>query len=93
MATRLLAIMAVAALIPLSACDVAQKPEMLTVRVGPAPVTLEPHRDFAAPREPPAGLPDAADTHGRAASGSVLSSDRSIRLYGPGVSRKRQTRI
>ena len=92
MATRLLVVTAVAALIPLTACDVSQKPETFTLRVGPASVMLEPYQNFAVPAEPGVKVPSPVDTQGGAAPG-VLSGDRSIRLYGPGVSRKRQTRV
>jgi hypothetical protein len=72
----------------LSGCDVSQKrPETAAVRAMSAPARLVPREPMLAPGGMPAGAADATGEHGTA------GAERSIRLYGPGVSRKRQTRV
>ena len=85
MACRSVAALAAAVLIPLTACDLTQKPQTFAAQ----PV--------AAQRIAPgvvAGAPAArVDMQDSSASESTGVSERSIRLYGPGVSRSKQTRI
>ena len=73
-----------AALALLNACDLSQKtPETIATTVATKRVSDSP--------APAAAEVDAQVPQGASADGS--GSERSIRLYGPGVSRDRQTRI
>ena len=76
--TRTIPVLAAVAL-GLTACDLSQKKPETTTAVRAAHVSATP----AAPAmQAPARSP-----------GDSAGSERSVRLYGPGVSRKRQTRI
>jgi hypothetical protein len=82
--TRPLSLIALAALLPLSACDWSQKkPETLSVRGASSNISagVHPHRpgQFG---ESEAGAP-----------GIVVGGERSLRLHGRGISRKHQTLI
>jgi hypothetical protein len=83
---------AFAVLVPLAACDLTQKPQTLTIRAG-VPVTLAPQQHFSAPAAPGVGVRAPGEPDGGASVGTDIGGDRSIRLYGPGVSRHRQTRV
>jgi len=77
MATSALPVIGIA-LLTLTACDLSQKkPETIKAALPPA------HANVRAP-----------DAPGGSATGVENgAAERSIRLYGPGVSRKRQTRV
>ena len=83
---------AFAVLVPLAACDLTQKPQTLTVRAG-LPVNLVPQQHFPAPTTPGVGVQAPGEPNGGASMATDIGSERSIRLYGPGVSRHRQTRV
>ena len=84
-----LSVSALAVLVPLTACDLSQKePETLTLRAGAAA-----HQQFAAPVAPRLGSQAPTEMQGGVLPETSAGGDRSIRLYGPGVSRKRQTRV
>jgi hypothetical protein len=90
MAATPLPALALAVLIPLAACDVTQTPRTTTVRTGSASVSAVP------PQGASAGSPGIspqipAEAYGN--GGPEAGGERSLRLYGPGVSRKRQTRV
>ena len=86
-----LPVIAVAVLVPLTACDLTQKPQTLALRAG-IPVEVVPQQDVSAPIVPET-LQAPGEPYGGAAVGTDVGSERSIRLQGPGVSRKRQTRV
>ena len=65
-------------------CDMSQKPRTIAVEVRPA---------VSAPAAPGDVLGAGSTPAANAAAGREASGERSIRLYGPGVSRKRQTRV
>jgi hypothetical protein len=72
---------AFAVLIPLAACDLTQKPQTLTVRA-----SVPRAQQHFSPTAPGVSVQAPAESNG-------VGSERSIRLYGPGVSRQRQTRV
>jgi hypothetical protein len=83
-----LPVLTVAVLVPLAACDLSQKtPETLTLRAGAA------QQQFAVPIAPSLGLQAPTETQSGVVPETSAGGERSIRLYGPGVSRKRQTRV
>ena len=90
MATSALPFVGIAAL-ALTACDLSQKkPETLKTSMQPEA------RAVAAPpvSSVPAGAADIQDPAAGAGAGAeTTAGERSIRLYGPGVSRKRQIRV
>ena len=92
MAAITLPVIAVAVLIPLGACDVSQRPHTQTVRTGSSSVSAMPQQG-SSPGVPGIGSPAPGEPHGAAATGTEVGGERSLRLYGPGVSRKRQTRV
>lgn len=74
--------LAAVATIALSACELSQsKPEMVR--------TVLPRVDVPDTR----GTPADEEREGGAPRLGITNTERSIRLYGPGVSRKRQTRV
>jgi hypothetical protein len=82
--TRPLSLFALAALVPLSACDWSQKkPETLGVRGGSSTVSAGGHQH----------LPGQLGQSETGATGVVVGGERSLRLHGRGISRKRQTLI
>lgn len=84
----------VAALLPLAACDWSQKkPETLTLRAGSAVMSAAPNAQRSSPVQPGIGVPMPGETQSGASRAIEGAGERSLRLYGPGVSRKRQTRI
>jgi hypothetical protein len=84
MASPFVAALAIGAAL-ITACDVSQK----TPQTGSAPSVTAPAVGIAGPVTVGRDLqvPGAAMTPG------ATVGERSIRLYGPGVSRKRQTRV
>jgi hypothetical protein len=92
MAALALPVIAIAVLIPLAACDVSQRPHTKTVRTGSTSVSAMPQQG-SSPGVPGIGSPAPAEPHGGAAMGTEVGGERSLRLYGPGVSRKKQTRV
>lgn len=90
MAAIALPVIALAVLIPLAACDVSQRPHTTTVRTGSAAVSAVPQHG-SSPGLPGIGPQAPAESNG--GSGAEVGGERSLRLYGPGVSRKRQTRV
>ena len=88
MAARAGVALVVAALLALG-CDISQnKPETSSERVSPAASAV--HQTPAAPVLPRSVVENPAEQRGNAV---VESGEKSIRLFGPGVSRKRQTRV
>lgn len=92
MAAITLPVIAVVVLVPLAACDVSQQPRTNTARTGSTSVSSTPQQG-SLPGLPDIGSPTPAQPHGGAATGTEVGGERSLRLYGPGVSRKRQTRV
>jgi hypothetical protein len=91
MAAVTLPVLALSVLIPLTACDVSQqRPHTTTVRTGSAAVSAVPQQG-SLPGLPGIGPQAPAESYGGA--GTEMGGERSLRLYGPGVSRKRQTRV
>jgi len=86
MATRFIAAVAfgVAAI---AACDVSQKTPQTALPAAAAVNSVGPAGTVTIGRDA-----QRADTPLRAAAGAT-TGERSIRLYGPGVNRKRQTRV
>jgi len=91
MALIALPVIAVAVLIPLAACDVSQRPHTTTVRTG-STVSAMPQQG-SLPGVPGIGSATEPEPHGGSATGTEVGGERSLRLYGPGVSRNRQTRV
>ena len=93
MPARALPVIAIAALVPLAACDLSQKkPETRAGDAGAAGTPTAVHEQ----RFPPAVDPELqapAEAYGAAPGGSEAKSERSIRLYGRGVSRRQQIRV
>ena len=89
-----LAFIAVAALLPFAGCDLTQKPQTGAVRVG-MPIVGTHGRALSPPSAPEAaaGTPAQAQDQEETTANAGARSDRSIRLYGRGVSRTRQTRV
>jgi hypothetical protein len=85
MAPHLIAALAIAVAL-VAACDVSQKTPQTGTRsavvIPPAPGALVVGREAQIPADTPFGSAIGA-----------TAEERSLRLYGPGVSRKRQTRI
>jgi hypothetical protein len=80
-------VFAVAAL-GLAACDVPQKKPETTALAARAAVRLEPIRELFGAR------PAEGDVQSDSAEAPVAAEgERSMRLYGPGVSRERQTGV
>ena len=88
MASRALFTVAVAAAL-ITACDLTQKPQ--TGSSSAAAIKAVPAVG-ASPQAPTRALPAPADTAGVLTDESA-TGQRSIRLFGPGISRKRQTRV
>lgn len=86
MATRFIAAVAFG-IAAIAACDVSQKTPQ-TGSPAPAFSAAGPAGTVAIGRE----AQSVADTPLHAGTGAAIG-ERSIRLYGPGVSRKRQTRV
>jgi hypothetical protein len=91
MAALALPVIAVAVLLPLAACDVSQRPHTSTLRTGSAPVPAIPQAGSLPGLS--LGSQTPPEPYGGAATGTEVGGERSMRLYGPGVSRKRQTRV
>jgi hypothetical protein len=86
MASPVIVALAVGAVL-ITACDVSQKtPQTSAVTV---PATMKSPLGAAAPVG--ADVQQRADMP--AGFGAIATGEKSIRLYGPGVSRKRQTRV
>jgi hypothetical protein len=92
MSSRVLAALAVSALVPLTGCDFTQKPQTVAVRAASSPVSNTPQVEVRAPGAPQVEM-QWADAHGHAQRESDRQTERSLRLQGPGVSRDKQTRI
>ena len=89
---RPLSLMVLAALVPLSACDWSQKkPETLSVGGASSNLSAGVHRQFHAPGDLEDGSRALEAESGT--GGIVVGGQRSLRLHGPGISRKRQTLI
>ena len=86
MSVPLLVVAAAAATVALAGCDIAQqRPETTAVRAGSAGAA-HPHEYVLVPGR---AQPDTGNT----ATENDAGGERSIRLYGPGVTRARQTRV
>jgi hypothetical protein len=82
--TRPLSLIALAALVPLSACDWSQKkPQTLNVGEGSSTISAGGHQH----------LPGQLGESEPGAAKVVVGGERSLRLHGRGISRKRQTLI
>ena len=93
MPAHVLPVIAIAALVPLAACDLSQKkPETHALDAGSAgsPTAVHEQR-FPSTADP--GLQTPAEAYGAAPAGNEAKGERSIRLYGRGVSRKQQIRV
>ena len=88
MAARVLPVLSLAVLIPLAACDVSQTPRTTTVRTGSAAGPVTPQQGSLS-----GSLGSSIQAPVEAYGGGATEGERSLRLYGPGVSRKAQTRI
>ena len=88
MAGRALAVLSLAVLIPLAACDVSQTPRTSTVRTGSGAGSVMPQQGSL-----PGSLGSSTQAPVESYGGGATEGERSLRLYGPGVSRKAQTRI
>ena len=81
---RPLSLITLAALVPLAACDWSQKkPETLGVRGASANISAGGHE------QAPGHLGESE----AGTAGVVVGAERSLRLHGRGISRKRQTLI
>lgn len=92
MAPSTLSFIGLAAL-TLTACDLSQqKPQTIRTTLPPGVGSAQ---AIPAPlaSEQPSRAAVQAPAHGPAAGGDNGAGERSIRLYGPGVSRKRQIRV
>lgn len=89
MAARKVMAVALLAGVLAGGCDISRKtPEVVTLRApvpmaSPSPVPASPGGALNAP-----GAPDDS-----VSAESAATSDKSIRLFGPGINRKRQTRV
>jgi hypothetical protein len=89
---RPLSLVVLAALVPLSACDWSQKkPETLGMRGTSSNISAGVHQQFHRPGD----IGDASKGVDAepGAGGIVVGGQRSLRLHGRGISRKRQTLI
>jgi hypothetical protein len=92
MAAPALAVIAVAVVVPLMACDVSQQPRPVRLTVGAVPAGA-PQSELSRDVTPRMDSRAPVDMFGRPTAGPEAGGERSIRLYGPGVSRSRQTRV
>ena len=92
MSARVLAVFAIAALVPLAGCDLSQKkPETHASGAGAAGSPMAVH-DQRVPTTAQPDLQAPGDVNG-APAGPEATGERSIRLYGRGVSREQQIRL
>ena len=91
MSARVSLALVIAVFVPLTGCDWSQKkPETRVVGAGSAmPAVRSPQ--LTVPVSPGFGL--QTERQGGVSIGTEVGGEKSIRLYGPGVSRKRQTRV
>ena len=92
MAATAIPLIAISALV-LAACDFSQtKPETTLMRQSSS-ISQDAQEHPLAMRVAPGGIQEPTDTQGGASGESRAEAERSIRLDGPGVSRKLQIRI
>jgi hypothetical protein len=79
-----------AVLMPIAACDLSQKPQTGSLRVGGAHTARQ---QTVVPPAPEFTGDSSSRRQEQAIESNEPRGDRSIRLYGPGVSRTKQTRV
>ena len=94
MPAHLIPLIAIAALVPLAACDLSQKkPETHAVDARAAGSSTAMHEQLLVPSALDPAMQPPAEAYGEAPTRNDAIGDRSIRLQGRGVNRRQQIRV